>query len=215
VGEALDNEAVAFTMIMFGQLALNILSIWLNIGVTMFILGIARGEEASFGLIFAGGRYLLPVILCYIIVGLAVFFGFLLLIVPGIILWLMLMQAHLLIIDRNVGVMESLSLSSEVMSGNKVTVFLVWLVAIIVGILFVLVTCGLGLLAFAPYLMILIVVLYLMVTGQPTMADRYAGGPPMGGASPFDPAQSGGSPFDQPGGTTPGQPPAGDSPFGA
>ena len=58
-------------------------------------------------------------------------------------------------------------------------------------------TCGLGALAAIPYLLILKIVIYLSVTGQPTMADRYAGA-----ASPVKPQDT--SPF-------PRQP--GDSPF--
>ena len=110
---------------------------------------------------------------------------------------LMLAQAQLLIIDRRIGVIEAMSLSRQVMAGNKLLVLGVWIVGGVLAYLFALVTCGLGVLAAAPYLLILKVVIYLSTTGQPTMADRYAVA-----ASPFGP--QGSSPF---------QPQAGESPF--
>jgi len=93
------------------------------------------------------------------------------LIVPGIILCLMFSQFYYLILDRNSAVIDSLSQSKELMDGNKLTLFLIWLVSGVVGGLLVVFTCGLGLLAVAPFLVLMAPVIYLAITGQPT-ADQ-------------------------------------------
>lgn len=214
IAKSIQERAVGITLIVIYGLFHQILVLWLSIGAQMFTLGVVRGEEPQYGLVFAGGRFLLPVILAAILTMLIVMLGLVLLIIPGIIFAMMLMQAQLLIIDRNIGVTDALSLSRAVMAGNKLTVFALGLVVSIVGMLFVLVTCGLGYFAFIPFMAILNIVIYLGVTGQPTMADHYGMTPQAGGASPFAAPQGGDSPFgSSTGDADPNRPPAGDSPF--
>ncbi len=231
LGAAVRDPMVIGVTTFFCQAIMIVVQAWLQIGMLMFLLSITRGEEPRFGLLFAGGPYLLPVILCgllmtLIIIGpagavagvsllagvspwiaLACFVAVLL--VPGIIpIAYMLMHAPMLIIDHNMGVIGAMSASRQVMAGNKLTVFLIYLVAIVVAILIGLVTCLVGLIAFQYlYAPILYIVIYLGVTGQPTMLDRYA----------FAPEEAGRSPFGQPGAAPLGQiPPAsppGNSPF--
>jgi hypothetical protein len=71
------------------------------------------------------------------------------------------------LVDRNTGVVESLSHSDTYMGGNKLTAFLAALVAGILGGLFVLVTCCLGIMFVNPYMGVLKAVVYLAATGQP------------------------------------------------
>ena len=84
---------------------------------------------------------------------------------------LMLFQFYYLIIDRNMGIMEAFSVSRDIMAGNKGTAFVVLLVTIILGTIFAVCTCWIGLLAVIPYTGILYAVLYLSCSGQPTMFD--------------------------------------------
>ena len=59
-------------MIFFiATIGLVIFQLWIGIGQALFMLGVARGQDASFGVIFQGGRYLLPVILASLAFGLA------------------------------------------------------------------------------------------------------------------------------------------------
>lgn len=198
VGAAAQDQVVIMTVSFVTQIAYQVFAMWLGIGIQLFTLGVVRGEEARFGLLFAGGPYLLSILLCAILTSLIVLLGLALLIVPGIILGLMLLQAQMLIIDRKMGVIDAMSTSREVMAGNKMTVAGIYLVVGVLGLLATVLTCGLGYFGFLPYLMILNVVVYFSVTGQPTMADRYA------------------MPSEQPGGTPFGQAtPPGSSPFGA
>ena len=103
----------------------------------------------------------------------------------------MMLQAQLLVIDA-AGVLPAISLSAKIMAGNKLVVLVIWIVAGVLAYLFALVTCGLGLFAATPYLLLLKIVIYLSASGQPTLADRYAAA-----ASPFAP--QGGSPSQQQG----------------
>lgn len=199
VAMGVKDATVVGVVQFFVQVAHQVFGIWLGIGVQLFLLGVVRGEEPRYGLLFSGGQYLLSVILLTVLVTLIVMLGLVLLIIPGIIFSFMLMQAQLLVVDRKMGVMDAMSTSRDVMVGNKLTVFAIGLVAGMIGLMLVLLTCGLGALAVMPYMMILSIVIYFGVTGQPTMLDDYA----------TSPEHAGGSPFGQPG---PGEP-SGGSPF--
>jgi uncharacterized membrane protein len=91
--------------------------------------------------------------------------------VPGIIFALMFSQFAMLIIDRNVGVMDSLSISKELTNGNKMTLFLIWLILLLVAPFAIVLTFGLGYFVLVPCMMLMQPVIYLMITGQPT-ADK-------------------------------------------
>jgi phage FluMu protein Com len=192
IGIAIQDRDAARILVQAAQFGAALLSLWLNIGLQLFALGVARGEQPRYGLLFAGGPRLLPVIGCFLLTGLVVFGGVLLLVVPGLIFLMMLSQAQLLVIDRQLGVLEAMSLSAKIMAGNKLLVMGIWIITGVLAYLAVLVTCGLGLFAAAPYLLILKIVIYLSASGQPTIADRYAAA-----ASPFVP--QGSSPFQQQG----------------
>lgn len=208
---AIPDRAVAFALVLLSQFVFQVFALWLMLGVQLFTLGIVRGEEARFGLLFAGGRFLLTALLCYILVQIivagpaalvvaacyltgmrlepAILCGLPLLIIPGWIFAMMFLQSQIFIIDRNVGAIEALSLSRDVMVGNKAMAFVILLVAVILACIFTFITCFLGILVAGPYVIILSIVIYLGVTGQPTMVDHYTmpqqqpGTPP--GNSPF------------------------------
>lgn len=196
----IQEKAVGIAIAVLTQIVFQVYFFWIMIGFQLFTLAAVRGEEPRFGLLIAGGRYLLSIILCGILTQIIIMLGFIMLIIPGFIFMMMLVQAQLLIIDRNMGVIDAMSTSRDVMVGNKLTTLGIWLVVGVLGYLFSILTCGIGFLGFMPYMMIMHIVIYLGVTGQPTMGDRYMTPPDQSG---------GGSPFGQP---TPGAS-SGDSPF--
>ncbi len=157
----------------------TLFGIWLGIGQAIYFLRICRGQQADIGEIFRGGPYFLPVLGAAILFLLIWLLGSLLLIIPGIIFSLMFAQFYYLIIDRNVGVMESLDVSRQLMVGNKLTLFAINLVASLLGTLVIVCTCGLGALAVAPFLTLLYAITYLAITGQPT-ADQMMARTPLG-----------------------------------
>lgn len=144
-----------------------------TVGGMIFFLNIARGKPADLADLFKGGPRLIPATIVLVLYTLAVYVGIFLLIVPGVIVAFMFSQAMLLTIDRNTGVTESFGLSRKLTAGNKFTLFVLYLVAGFGGILFVVFTCGLGLFVLAPYMFILLVTVYLAMTGERT-ADQLA-----------------------------------------
>ena len=127
---------------------------WLGIGQTLFLLDLARNHTAHFNKLFAGGPYLVNVILAMLMIGfIFTVIGLLLIGIPVslialtiqnpenmiiatmvgggiaisifIILGLKFSQFQNLIIDRNLGPLESLKMSSQITDGNKLTIFLI------------------------------------------------------------------------------------------
>ncbi len=154
-------------------LASQAFSYWLYIGQTIFLLKVLRGQPASFTDIFTGGPYFWRVIGGTILFALVVVVGFFFLIIPGIIASLMFFQYDYLIIDRNVGVLESLQLSKRVMEGNKLTFLAINLLAGLLTIAVAVLTCCMGLLVVGPFFALLHVVTYLAVTGQATADGQF------------------------------------------
>ena len=109
--------------------------------------------------IFTGGKYLIRVIFASLLVTLIAGLGMILLIVPGIILALMLCQFYCLIIDRDMGVIESLEASRTLMRGNKLTLFAVWLVTMICAPLAIVLTCCIGFFFVVPFVSLMMVVM--------------------------------------------------------
>lgn len=107
-------------------------ALYLNLGMTRIWLNLVSGKQATVGMIFGEGGKLLTAILASILFGLAVGLGFLLLIVPGIYIALRYGQYMAAIVDKNLGVMDSLSYSSSITTNNRMPVFLLWLLSFLV-----------------------------------------------------------------------------------
>lgn len=168
---------------------------WIAVGNIRYMLQIARGEPARLEVLFSGLDVLLPFLGGMILFGLAFFVGFVLLIVPGIIIAMMFSQALYLIADRRLPVFAAFSTSRAVMVGNKLTLFATGLVAIGLSILGVL-ACCVGIIPVYFYTLILAPIVYLTVTGEqpglyrlpPGYDPTFGGGPPPAGMPGF-PAQ--------------------------
>jgi len=74
--------------------------------------------------------------------------------------------APLFIIDHNMGVVDAMTTSRQFMIGNRLSLLATGIVVGIVGMVFVLVTCGLGLILLYPFGFLIMVVAYLSATGQ-------------------------------------------------
>ncbi len=183
VGEAMRAEAVAVLIMIVGGVAVGIFSLWIGIGQSLFFLKVARGQEANLSDLFSGGPYLATTLGASILFALIVVAGMILCYIPGIIFALMFSQYFYLILDRNVGVMESLSLSKEITEGNKLMLFAIQLVVQLAANVVIYGTCGLGILAVAPFMGLMNAVIYLAMTGQPTARPgppAYPQAPPPG-----------------------------------
>jgi hypothetical protein len=203
---ARNPQAVAAVIGIFGTLAMLLFQAWITIGQAIVLLDIARGRDADFGEVFSGGRYIVRVVLAYIlfvlmmmglmalgaIPGALVWFaagrdsaagpivlalGFIVGVIAAIILALRLSMFYLLIIDRDAGILDSLRLSYELTRGKAGMLFVIYLIAGFVNLLGVL-ACFIGLIFTLPYGALLPIVTYLALTGQAT-ADPYSKGEPM------------------------------------
>jgi len=159
-----EFAAILFSFVM--SVAGTLLSIWLGIGQAKYFLKVARGQAVEIDELFTGGPHFVGVLLASILVGLIVFCGLFLCIVPGVIFALMFSQYYYLVIDRRVPVLESLSQSKELMQGNKAMLFLIGL-AMSGLMLLACIPCFLGLLVAVPFATLLNAIVYLTVTGQP------------------------------------------------
>jgi len=172
IGALAGEPVILFVCIVLGAFAGQLFALWLNIGLAMLFLDVARGREASLGTLFRGGPCYLAVLLASILFTLIWLGGLLLLIVPGIIFALMFSQFFYLIIDRNVGIIESLELSKQITHGNKLMIFVLWLLAVGLSIAGFFMCC-IGVVFTLPLASLMYAVAYLAMTGQPTGESRY------------------------------------------
>lgn len=203
---ARNPQAVAAIIGLIGTLALVLFQAWINIGQTIVMLEIARGKEAPFGDVFRGSPYLLRVVVAGFLLGMGTLGVFGLGAAPGGLVWsalgrdaipgpialalglfvasvvwvvlaLRLSQFYYLIIDRNVGILDSFRLSIEITRGKAGLIFMIGLLTIPINIAGLL-ACFVGLFFTMPFTVLLFTVTYLALTGQPT-ADPYGKGEPM------------------------------------
>lgn len=93
----------------------------------------SEGREASFGdCAMTGLRVVVPLFLLGILLGLGVTFGFLLLIVPGIILYLMWAVAAPALVVERTGVIEAFGRSSYLTSGARWKIFGLGLIMLVI-----------------------------------------------------------------------------------
>ncbi|MCH5378326.1 MAG: hypothetical protein JJ992_30585, partial [Planctomycetes bacterium] len=165
---------------------------WIDAGLAIAAVGLCRGSHVQFGDVFSGGRYTLQILLLNILLG-VINFGIsfvcgmagqaaaaaareppvalsgtlLAYVVNYVVAWLFLLLAKLFIVDRDLDVIQAISASIRYMRGNKLTVFVIHLVAGAASLAAFLFTCGVGWLFVIPFWMILTAMIYLFVTGQP------------------------------------------------
>lgn len=148
---------------------------FLEIGMAIVYLKVARGQPVEFAEMFSGGKYLLRSLGGDILWGIAVVLAMCALIVPGIFVALMLWPYYLFIIDRDQGVFESFSSAQQFTEGNKMTMFVVFLAnmgIVLAGCL----TFIIGLVFAVPFVSLMVIVCYLMMTGQLSRSAFMASG---------------------------------------
>lgn len=165
-----QNEAVGIIVVLLvaviGTILLFLVSAWIQSGWIVFLLKIARGEVAAYSDIFRGGPYVIRLFAAGLVFALAVLLGYFLCIVPGVILALMFGEFTWIIVDRNSGSMESLSLSRQLTEGNKLNLFLIMLVIIAISSIAQFVPFAF--LFTTPFIGLLAAVTYLRMSGQST-----------------------------------------------
>lgn len=171
-----------------------IFGVYLHCGLFTFLINLASGRKAQFKDLFRGGPIVIKVILGGLLLGVAGFalfavgFGmiFVLLEVAGglgiagviglicvaSVIFTRFSQYFYLLVDREVGVMESFNLSSQLMKGRFWQYNMLLLTCGLINMLTIF-SLGIGLLLTIPLSLIASAVFYLAITGQP-VADPMA-----------------------------------------
>ncbi len=194
VGLLDEGGALGILLGVLGSLFSLVVGQFLQVGLVRMFLAAVRGQEPALGLLFSGADRFLPLLGLSILTGLAVMFGLLLLIVPGVILALGLSMAPYYLVDQRQGVIASMRSSWEATAGKRVDLFLLALASF--G-LFVAGACAclVGMLVTTPIVLSAWAIVYLRLSGQP---DGMGLAQPGASAGPYPPA-----------GTPGGQPPPG------
>ncbi len=131
------------------RIVLQVFSIFLQMGLIRVGLNLVSGRAVSLGQLFGEGGKLLRAIGATILFSIAMIFGLLLLIFPGI--YIALRYGHYLtaIIDRDLGVIEAFEYSSSITTSNRGNLFLLALLNLLLGLAGVLLCC-VGLIFVAP-----------------------------------------------------------------
>jgi hypothetical protein len=197
------RDEYAYKILLFlSYFGTYVLLFWVEIGLTLAMIKIARGELVSFEDIFSGGQFLLTVILAWIVrtvllaipilVAVGVIIGGIVLMenqsgVAAFLLYLfvsgiagvifIIMAARLsifyyLVIDRNAGVFESLIESWRMCRNQVATVTLIYAVEFAVVVAGFLALC-VGLVFAAPLMILIDAVMYLAIlTGATSGATK-------------------------------------------
>lgn len=130
---AFSNESVLISSIVL--LLVFYLSASIQVGISLFCLDIYNGKGINFSTLFGSFNTLKPLaitILLTLIIGV----GFILLIIPGIILGLMYSQVYYILAENpDIGVFEAFKKSEKMMKGKKEQLFMLTLRAILYFIL--------------------------------------------------------------------------------
>lgn len=143
----------------------QVIQIFLQIGAARVCLALSRGQQAEFGMLFNGGDKFLPVLGASILAGIAVVMGFLLLIIPGILLCLFFWPFYFYVVDNQSTVMDSFSKAYAIAKPNAGTSFLLWLISCGVMLLGCLAVC-VGVLFAGPLVSVMWATAYLMMKGE-------------------------------------------------
>lgn len=142
-----------------------IISIMVQIGFTKIIIDLHDGKPLNYSHFYSLYRLTLRFLGASILYGLIVMVGLILLIVPGII-WAIKFQFYsFLIVDKGVGVMDSLKQSSAMTQGVKVDLFLFGLLLIVINIIGA-VALGIGLFVTIPTTIMATVFVYRKLLSQ-------------------------------------------------
>lgn len=123
-----DTSALlVLTYVSIGGLSLAIIVVqsYMMGGLLTVTLKAARGQPATVGEVFSGGRFFVAFLVGSIVQQILVGIGYALCIVPGIILLLGLWAWGYFVVDKGMAAVDALKKSWEMMKGHKMAMF-VW-----------------------------------------------------------------------------------------
>lgn len=127
-----------------------LINTYLYLGQVRLALGAIRGQSITIGTLFSGYDVLPIALGAAILWSIGWVFGLVLLVFPGVIFALGTMLYLYALVDRNMGVIESMQESWRLTDGYKGTIFVSMLVVGVLTMIAGCVTCGLGFLLLTP-----------------------------------------------------------------
>jgi uncharacterized membrane protein len=104
-------------------------------GLYIIALMSIRGEEVEIGDVFKGFNHFIKSWTIFIIGAILVFIGFIFLIIPGLLLWMLFQYAIPIALIQNKGAVESLQLSFEIGKENLQFTVILWIVLAFINII--------------------------------------------------------------------------------
>ncbi len=153
----------SIAILVLGYLVLLVVAATISSAQYVGLLGIADGQPTTIGSFFKP-RYIGPMILLTLIVGVLVGIGSVFCVIPGLIVALFAIFAHAILVDRNLSPIDSIKASIDIVKANVGQVILVWLVAGLIGAAGVL-ACGVGVLVSVPVASLMVVYTYRRLSG--------------------------------------------------
>jgi len=124
----------------------------LSLGYTTLILLISRNQKPDFAILFSGFKRFGDSLAAYLLISIFTIFWFLLLIIPGFIALLRYSQTYYILSeDENIGPLDAITKSKEMMVGNKWKLFCLYC-RFIGWFILCIVTLGFAGLYVGPYL---------------------------------------------------------------
>jgi len=134
-----------------------------ELGFTTLSLKVIDGKRVNFSDIFTNRKLLIPFSLVFISYSLLIRIGFMLFVIPGIILGARLFSAPYLVVDKNLSYKEAFKTSWKLTRGKTIKLILFQL-SILAVIILGLLTLGVGILISIPVIEIASVYVYKKLT---------------------------------------------------
>lgn len=141
-----------------------VLNLFLEIGMIRIVLNLLDGKEASYRNFWSDRDKFLPFLGASVLFGIMLALGFVLLIVPGVIVLVTFGLYSYLIVDKKAGVIEALKMSASLTKGNRWNLFLFLLAGFFINVGGALLL-GVGLLWTIPTTTIAFAAIYRKLTG--------------------------------------------------
>jgi len=166
---AQTGQAPPPSMAMFGVMGIFypvmiVIQVWLFLGWTRYALQLGRGQLPTLGVLFKLDQ-LLPALGMAILAVLGIYVGYLLLIVPGIILSIGWMYAATFMVDQRLGPVDALKASWRRTSGSRWPLFGLMLLMGLIG--FGLQLVCVGFFWSTPLMVLAMTYVYLRLNGEP------------------------------------------------
>jgi uncharacterized membrane protein len=110
-------------------------SIFIEIGFIVISLKIYNKQKVEFNELFLNYKYFLNYFLAKMIYFILIFLGFILLIIPGIIIGLRLQFFNYLIFEKNFNIIESFKTSWKITKGSTLKLFLLSIILTLINLL--------------------------------------------------------------------------------